>query len=158
MSSRPAAMDQFAPIVGRWRVQADLPLDPPVRMAGEQVHEWLGELLVIRSVMDGPVPSSISVVGGRQAERRADQPVAYFDDRGVRRRMTTRVQDGVWHQRRDPGDDWKHGPDGPGFDQRLIGVISADGDRIDARWERSEDGTTWELDFEVTYTRLSPGS
>ena len=34
-----------------------------------------------------------------------------------------------------------------------IGTVSADGDTVDARWETSEDGVTWNLDFELTYVR-----
>ena len=38
-----------------------------------------------------------------------------------------------------------NGPDGPGFNQRFIGEISADGDRIDGRWERGlgDAGDRW---------------
>jgi hypothetical protein len=30
--------------MGRWKVEADFDLDPPMHIAGESVHEWLGEL------------------------------------------------------------------------------------------------------------------
>jgi hypothetical protein len=30
--------------MGRWKVEADLELDPPMHIAGESVDEWLGEL------------------------------------------------------------------------------------------------------------------
>jgi hypothetical protein len=52
--------------MGRWKVEADFDLDPPMHIAGESVHEWLGELLAIRSHTEDPVPSSISVVAGRE--------------------------------------------------------------------------------------------
>ena len=52
--------------MGRWKVDADFDLGPPTHIAGESVHEWLGELLVIRSQAEDPVPSSISVVAGRE--------------------------------------------------------------------------------------------
>ncbi|MEV6811724.1 hypothetical protein [Micromonospora sp. NPDC051296] len=58
--------------------------------------------------------------------------------------------DGVWRQ-------WR---DAPGFGQRFVGTLAADGDRIDGRWEISRDGTRWDLDFELTYRRdpgTSPG-
>jgi hypothetical protein len=43
-------------------------------MEAEEVHEWVGELLVIRSHAEDPVPSSISVVAGREDVHGADQP------------------------------------------------------------------------------------
>jgi hypothetical protein len=30
--------------MGRWKVEADFDFDPPMHIAGESVHEWLGEL------------------------------------------------------------------------------------------------------------------
>jgi hypothetical protein len=60
--------------MGRWKVEADFDLDPPTHIAGEWVHEWLGELLVIRCHAEDPVPSSISVVAGREDVQGTDQP------------------------------------------------------------------------------------
>jgi hypothetical protein len=34
-------MRQFEPILGRWKVEADFDLDPPMHMESEAVHEWL---------------------------------------------------------------------------------------------------------------------
>ena len=60
----------------------------------------------------------------------------------------------TWTIWRAPGEDW-NGPDGPGFNQRFIGEISADGDTIEGRWERGlgDAGDAWELDFPLTYVR-----
>ena len=33
------------------------------------------------------------------------------------------------------------------FSQRFTGTFSADGRRIDGRWESAQDGSDWELDF-----------
>jgi len=57
-----------------------------------------------------------------------------------------------------PGEDW-NGPDGPGFDQRFIGEISADRNRIKGRWERGvgKVGDKWELDFPIDYERKMRG-
>jgi hypothetical protein len=33
--------------------------------------------------------------------------------------------------------------------------VSKNGQTITARWEKSFDGSTWEHDFDVTYTKLS---
>jgi hypothetical protein len=41
------------------------------------------------------------------------------------------------------------------FRQRFTGEFSADGRTISGRWETSQDGSTWELDFDLTYRRLT---
>ena len=44
--------------------------------------------------------------------------------------------------------------DTPGFSQRFEGNVSADGRTITAYWEKSFDGSQWEHDFDVTYTKI----
>jgi len=46
-------------------------------------------------------------------------------------------------------------PRRPGFNQRFIGEISADGKTIACRWERGmgEAGDQWEIDFPINYFR-----
>ncbi len=39
------------------------------------------------------------------------------------------------------------------FSQRFTGTFSDDGNTIDSRWEICHDGSTWQLDFDLTYTR-----
>ena len=69
--------------------------------------------------------------------------VIYADARGVYRvyQMTL------------VGREWTMSRRAPGMNQRFVGIISEDGDRIDGRWEASEDGEAWNLDFQLTYTR-----
>ena len=40
------------------------------------------------------------------------------------------------------------------FSQRFTGRFSGDGQRIDGRWETSRDGSDWEHDFDLTYTKV----
>lgn len=51
--------------------------------------------------------------------------------------------DGVWRM-------WR---DAPGFWQRFSGTGSDDGESIRGTREKSEDGSVWERDFELIYTR-----
>jgi hypothetical protein len=67
----------------------------------------------------------------------------YADARGVHRVYRMTFADGVWRV-------WR---DAPGFNQRFTGTVRVDGDTVDGRWEMSKDGVTWNLDFELTYTR-----
>jgi hypothetical protein len=41
------------------------------------------------------------------------------------------------------------------FFQRFAGTFSEDGRKISGRWERSPDGNEWELDFEISYSKVS---
>ncbi len=69
MSDCSGQTSQFEPITGRWKAEPDFNLDPPVRMPGGSVHQWLGALLLIRSHAMDRVPSSISACRAREACR-----------------------------------------------------------------------------------------
>jgi hypothetical protein len=67
----------------------------------------------------------------------------YFDSRGVSRIYQMSLNDGVWKM-------WR---EAPGFRQRFTGTFSDDGGTIRGYWERSADGSHWEHDFDLTYTK-----
>ena len=48
---------------------------------------------------------------------------------------------------------WKMWRNSPGFSQRFEGKVSEDGSTITAYWEKSDDGSAWDHDFDVTYTK-----
>lgn len=145
-------MDAFERLIGDWHGVGEVPVDPPIRLTLRTTIGRLGPFVVIRSVGEpAENPDSLSVIGGAPAGE--PQPMHYFDSRGVQRRYVTSIDGSTWRIWRAPGEDWS-GPDGPGFNQRFVGELAADGTRIDARWERGAgtDGP-WELDFPLTYTR-----
>ena len=144
---------EFEPLIGRWLVEGEIPIDPPLKITGESTIERLGAFIVQRSVgKPAEVPDTISIIGG--APEGEPQPMHYFDSRGVKRLFMTTVDGSTWRIWRAPGEDW-NGPHGPGFNQRFFGEISADGTTIDARWERGmgDAGDQWELDFPLRYVR-----
>jgi hypothetical protein len=55
------------------------------------------------------------------------------------------LEDGVWKL-------WRNGPD---FWQRFTGKLSEDGATITGTWESSADGSSWQHDFDLVYTRTS---
>jgi hypothetical protein len=69
----------------------------------------------------------------------------YFDTRGVTRIYEMTLSDGVWKV-------WR---DAPGFSQRFTGTFEDDGNAIHASWELSTDGSHWDHDLGLTYTRLT---
>ena len=146
-------MQAFEPLVGGWHGEGTIPIDPPVTITVEAVIERMGAWLILRSTSEiGEVPDNLSVIGG--APDGEPQPMHYFDARGVKRLFRTTMRSSTWTIWRSPDEDW-NGPDGPGFNQRFIGELSADGTRIDGRWERGmgDAGDQWELDFPILYTR-----
>lgn len=70
----------------------------------------------------------------------------YFDPRGVHRIYEMTLADGVWTLSRD---------DPNPFPQRFEGRIADDGQTIEGSWEKKPDGSDWEIDFDLTYRKLS---
>jgi hypothetical protein len=146
-------LDPFEALIGEWRGTGEIPAEPPLRIDVEATIERLGAFVVIRSAgKPAELPDSLSVIGG--APDGEPQPMRYFDERGVERRYLTTVEGLVWTIWLAPGEDW-NGPQGPGFNQRFIGTISAGGTTIDGRWERGlgAAGDAWEIDFRIAYVR-----
>jgi hypothetical protein len=69
--------------------------------------------------------------------------VLYYDTRKVSRVYEMSFSDDTWKM-------WRNSPD---FSQRFEGRVGQDRNTITAHWEKSDDGSTWEHDFDVTYTK-----
>ena len=139
---RLAALDV---LVGEWVVQVEVPDAPP----GRCTFTWdlRGTVLLQRSFSPLPeFPDGLMVIA--PAEKGYVQH--YFDSRGVVRLYQMSLDDRTWTLLRTE-------PDFTPLDfaQRYVGAISADGNRIDGRWETSYDqGESWEGDFQLTFTRV----
>jgi hypothetical protein len=144
-------MKRLAPFLGEWRLRAELPDAPPGDQGARAVFEWMpGERFLVQR-WEVPVPEApdgIAIIGFH-AER--DTYLQhYFDSRGVARVYEMSFSDGVWRL-------WRESPDfSPlSFRQRFEGTFGDDGGTIAGRWEISHDGSTWEHDFDLTYTKLT---
>jgi hypothetical protein len=138
----PVSMHDLDVLVGTWQMTASLSVD--LAPAAETTFEWLGDeqFLVQRWRVDHPdAPDGIAVIG--VDPDRAMLLQHYFDSRGVARVYDMTFTGGVWRLLRLA----------PGFCQRFTGTLSEDGSTITGSWEFSPDGSTWEHDFELTYTR-----
>ena len=60
-----------------------------------------------------------------------------------------KFSDGVWTLLRDSPD---FSP--LDFSQRFEGTFSDDGNTIKGRWESASDGSNWEHDFDLKYTKV----
>jgi hypothetical protein len=114
-------------------------------LQGHSSFEWLreGALLVWHFDWEHGlgVPSAFCVIGHDDAVEPCSS--LYTDERGVARIYQMSLADGVWKM-------WRNSPD---FSQRMTGTFSADGNIITWHGELSRDGSTWEKDLSVTYTR-----
>src|SRR5687768_5908699 len=82
---------QFEPLIGEWRGEGEMPLEPPIKISVEAKIERLGEFIVLSTVGEpAEVPDSISIIGGAPAGE--PQPMHYFDSRGVKRLFMTVVE------------------------------------------------------------------
>jgi hypothetical protein len=135
---------RLEPLLGTWDVEGAHPADPSVTVRGRTTFEWLvGEqFLVQRWTVDHPdFPDGLAILG----EGEAGFAQHYFDSRGVARVYAMSLTPEVWELSRDD----------PDFAQRFVGEFADGGRRIAGRFEKCTDGSTWELDFHLTYTRAA---
>ena len=119
-------MKAFERLIGDWHGEGQIPIEPPMAISQEAKIERLGAFVVFSSVgQPADVPDTISIIGG--APDGEPQPMHYFDGRGVQRMYLTSLEGSTWRIWRAPVR--TEGPHGPGFNQRFVGEISADGSR-----------------------------
>jgi hypothetical protein len=145
---RSEAMRQLDVLVGSWRTTMRNAwfLEPAdLEVAGSTTVEWLSDAFVVfRWTMEGEVGGATSemvLVLGRSDARDA-YTALYHDERGVCR---------VYAMTFD-GSHWVLNREDPDMFQRFIAEVGPD--RIDGRWEASEDrGATWRKDFDLVFER-----
>ena len=140
-----AALLRLQPLIGDWTLEAAPPGGEPWPGGGRSNFAWhaSGAHLVQRTTIELPeAPDSLSVMGCDAANGTYVQ--LYSDERGVCRVYDMTFGDGEWTLRRK----------GEPFDQRFIATLSDDGNTINGRWEKSEDGKTCTTDFTLIYRRM----
>jgi hypothetical protein len=144
-------IERLDAFVGEWSIEAKFPDAPPTDTRGRVVFEWMpgAQYLVERWEVAHPdAPDGIAIIGVDHSGEKYLQH--YFDSRGVARVYEMSFDDGVWKL-------WRASADFTPleFSQRFTGTFGDDGTTIDGRWEISHDGSTWELDFDLTYTKVA---
>ena len=127
-------------LVGEWLLEVPRFPGP----GGQATIEWLegGAWLRVHAVAPEPAPTASWIIGRDDAG--AAYTALYYDSRGVSRVYHMSFSEGVWTLWREV----------PGFWQRFSGTFSKDGRSIRGAWQRSSDGASWELDFDLNYTRV----
>jgi hypothetical protein len=124
---------------------------PPPELGARVTFEWLpGERFLIQrwEVPTPEAPDGIAIIGP-DPEQAGGYLQHYFDTRGVARVYKMSFENRVWKLWRDEAD---FSP--LDFSQRYTGTISNDGNTIAGAWEICHDGTTWEHDFDLAYTKV----
>ena len=151
MPSSGRSLDALEPFVGEWSLLAAFGDDPPADVGARVTFEWLPGRRFLVQRWEIPVPEApdgIAVIGA-DPETEGGYLQHYFDSRGVARVYRMALEDGVWRLWREEAD---FSP--LDFSQRFTGTFEDDGATIRGRWEICHDGTTWEHDFDLTYSKL----
>ncbi len=132
------ALKNLGLFVGKWNVELAFPAHPSAIVRGQAAFEWLeGGAFVVEQWGD-----STWIIGPDDSTE--TYCTLYHDGRGVSRVYQMSLSDGLWKM-------WR---EAPGFSQRFTGTFSEDGNTIRATWEKSSDGSHWEHDFDLTYTKV----
>jgi hypothetical protein len=141
-------LKQLDALVGEWKMEIHVPTDPPT-VVGDlwTTFEWMegGHFLVWQwgparpDFPGGLFPAAHSLIGYEESAER--YLMHYFDSRGVARLLEMSLE----------GEVWKIWRSSPGFSQRFKGTVRDN--VMTGFWEKSSDGTSWELDFEMVFTK-----
>ena len=135
---------QFDVLIGEWTTVGTHPFIPSA-VPGHSSFAWLRDGALLEWYFDwepgSQIPSAYSIIGHDDVVEPCS--MLYTDVRGVARIYQMSLKDGVWKMWRSTAD----------FSQRMTGTFSEDGNTITVRGEASRDGSIWEPDLDVTYTR-----
>jgi len=142
------ALKHLEILVGDWTMELSnasfLPSSSDT-VTGHVSFEWLqGGAFLVMYMGDKPpaTPEATWLIG--RDESTPNYLVLYYDTRRVSRIYEMSFSNGTWNM-------WRNSAD---FSQRFEGKLSDEGNTITAHWEKSSDRSTWEHDFDVTYTRV----
>ena len=144
-------LEALEPLVGEWSLVAEFEGLPPMSDGARVSFEWLAGKTFLIERWEIPVPEApdgIAIIGA-DPQSEGGYLQHYFDSRGVARVYKMSLEGGVWKL-------WRDAPDfSPlDFSQRFTGTFGDDGRTIQCRWEICDDGSTWEHDFDLVYTRV----
>lgn len=146
---RSEAMEKLDVLVGTWRTTLRNAwfLDPADQeVPGTATVEWLSDAFVIfRWTMEGDTGKATSemVLALGRSDAQDTYTALYHDERGVCRVFAMTFDSTRWTLTRED----------PDMYQRFVADLTPD--RIDGRWEASEDqGTTWRKDFDLIFDRV----
>jgi len=144
------ALGRLEAFVGSWDLEASLPAPPGTDVRARTEFEWVLDrtFLLQRSEISLPeAPSGLMLIAADADSDAYRQH--YFDSRGVVRTYEMTFDGRVWTLTREKPDFTPLD-----FSQRFTGTFEDDGTTIRGGWEICHDGTNWEHDFDLTYSKI----
>jgi predicted enzyme related to lactoylglutathione lyase len=140
------ATRRLGALVGHWRTEGHVMGDPAVPILGTDSYEWLpgGHFLVHHvDVMVGDEHvQALEVIGDHDHATDAFTARAYDHTGAVTTMQVSVDRDGVWTF-------------AGGADVRARLTVAGDGGSMAARWERADEGTTWQTWMDLRFTRTT---
>ena len=139
------ALAPFGVLIGEWEAVGTHAQIPNTTLHGHASFRWMeggAFLLMHSSIAEGGVPTGVAVFGSDNTK--GECFMLYFDERQVSRKYEVAFHGNVlkW---------WR---DGPEFSQRYTFTFTDNGDTIISKGEMAKDGTNWEPDLDLTYSRV----
>ncbi len=139
------ALEPFGVLIGEWKTVGNHGDLPDTELHGRATFGWFenGAFLVMRLEIDDPrFPTGVAIFGSDNVNN--EYFMIYFDERGVSRKYDVSFEDNVlkW---------WRRGTD---FSQRYTLTVTDGGRTVIGKGEMSKDGSVWEKDLDLTYTRV----
>jgi hypothetical protein len=148
---------RLAKIAGRWRTSGHVIGDPPVPVVGSDTYELFpgGHFLVhyVDVTVGGQPVRAIEIIGEPDGDD--GYLTRSYDDDGNAEIMRLDIdEDSVFHFTGGPEIASVAQPgDAPTARVRSTLTAASDGASMTARWERSEDGTTWQPWMDIHFAR-----
>lgn len=139
------ALKPLSVLVGTWKTTGTHPYLPNKTLHGRTSFEWIedGAFLLMRSEITEPeIPSGIAIFGSDNVT--GEYFMLYFDERGVSRKYDVSFKKNVMKW-------WRNSAK---FSQRMTLMLTDGGKTITSKGEMSKNGSTWEPDLELKYTRV----
>ncbi|MDQ1531482.1 MAG: hypothetical protein QOE37_1587 [Microbacteriaceae bacterium] len=136
------------PLLGTWETVGTHGMIPDTVLHGRASFERLqpGGLVRWRSSIreDVGIPAGVAIIGSD--DELGVYSMVYYDERGVSRIYEVGVED----------DGMRWWRSAPSFAQRYSLTFAEDPRTMTGRGELCRDGSTWERDLDLTYTRVEP--
>lgn len=148
------ALKKLNVFVGKWNTvgrQIEGTVGPSAEITAVDTYEWLeGEMFLIHRFEGKVGESDVACIeiAAYDTERNS-YPVDTYYNNGISNKWDYRERDGVWMLT----GDWQMKD--RTMQARCINVFAADGNSFTGNWEMSEDGTNWEMFWDVTATKTS---